>query len=493
MNGQKGDKGDKGDTPHISLKQEKDGNWYWTLNGSLMTDASGAPIRANGANGTNGTPAPTPQLKTGRQLKVDSVAGNWQDDAFYLSVDNGKTWNKVSGDKGDTGDKGDKGDAGTGSSIKITEDDPYNDYVTFEVDGQMIKVQLYDKTLSLVITDEEGRVVLRGEERLVIINGNITFTLSEVAEGSRVSFVLSLSSSSQPSEDWTIAQQGSNYVYYVKAPTKDESLTATLTFTVTNYYGKQSEYPISLRAFATLSCNADNLEAMLEKYPNVENLKVSGTLTSEHMAKINKLTSLVEIDLEDATLEGNAIPQNQFDEKTNLTTVKLPKGLQNIGEAAFNGCSALSNIEIGDQVTALPKAVFSGCSSLTNITIPASVKSIGQGAFYGCSGLKTITIEEGLASISANVFHNCSRLEKITLPKSLNSIGLNIVWGCTSLTELQCLATTPPSSSYGPVQNNPLGTGLPLKFMIKVPSGSVDAYKKADLWEEYKDKIQAIP
>ena len=80
LNGQKGDKGDKGDTPLVSLKQEKDGNWYWTLNGSLMTDVSGAPIRANGTNRTNGTPAPTPQLKTGRQLKVDSVAGNWQDD-----------------------------------------------------------------------------------------------------------------------------------------------------------------------------------------------------------------------------------------------------------------------------------------------------------------------------------------------------------------------------------------------------------------------------
>mgnify|MGYP003367265332 FL=1 len=64
LNGQKGDKGDKGDTPLISLKQEKDGNWYWTLNGSLMTDASGAPIRANGTNGTNGTSAPTPQVKS---------------------------------------------------------------------------------------------------------------------------------------------------------------------------------------------------------------------------------------------------------------------------------------------------------------------------------------------------------------------------------------------------------------------------------------------
>lgn len=154
LNGQKGDKGDKGDTPLISLKQENDGNWYWTLNGSLMTDASGAPIRANGTNGTDGAPAPTPQLKTGRQLKVASVAGTWEDDAFYLSVDNGKTWSKVSGDKGDTG---------SGSSTISVSEDVENGWVIFKVNGQQITVPRYDETLSLVITTNDGQVVHRGE------------------------------------------------------------------------------------------------------------------------------------------------------------------------------------------------------------------------------------------------------------------------------------------------------------------------------------------
>ena len=35
--GTKGDKGDKGDTPQIGATQGEDGNWYWTLNGELLT------------------------------------------------------------------------------------------------------------------------------------------------------------------------------------------------------------------------------------------------------------------------------------------------------------------------------------------------------------------------------------------------------------------------------------------------------------------------
>jgi hypothetical protein len=40
--GAKGDKGDKGDTPQIGAAQGDDGNWYWTLNGEPLTDASKA-------------------------------------------------------------------------------------------------------------------------------------------------------------------------------------------------------------------------------------------------------------------------------------------------------------------------------------------------------------------------------------------------------------------------------------------------------------------
>ena len=117
--GEQGDKGDKGedgnaaDLPLISLTQGEDGNWYWTLNGTLMTDADGNPIRANGKDGNDGqdgkpgqdgTPgqsAPTPQLKTGKELTDAGITGGtWTADAVYLSVDDGNTWTRVSGKDG---------------------------------------------------------------------------------------------------------------------------------------------------------------------------------------------------------------------------------------------------------------------------------------------------------------------------------------------------------------------------------------------------------
>lgn len=441
----------------ISLKQEEDGNWYWTLNGSLVTDANGEPIRANG------NPV-TPQLKTGRQLTEASIAGTWQDDALYLSVDNGKTWNKVSGDKDD---------AGTGSSIKITEDDP--NYVTFEVDGQKIKVQLYDETLSLVI-EEDGRVVLRGEERSTSGGAMMRFKVVWIAEGSSVL--------AATSTGWTV-NKFTDDEYHVYPPSVDTPPTATLTFMVTNYYGKKSEYPISLRAYNTLSCNADNLEAMLKKYPDVKNLKVSGTLTSDHMDKIKKLPSLKEIDLEDATLEGDAIPDNYFFEKTTLTTVKLPKGLKKIGANAFQDCSALSDITIGDQVTDLLNYAFVGCSSLTSINVPGSVKNIGESAFRNCIGLSTITIEEGLVNIGPNAFSKCTNITKITLPSTVKKMWTSVFLNCSLLGELRCLATTPPEfEDLGDI-GKALGNGLPKDFKITVPSGSVDVYKNADGWNQY--------
>ena len=93
-----GDNGTAGSTPKIGVTQEDDGNWYWTLNGELLTDADGNSIRANGDS------APVPQLKTGTSLTVseDSDGAAIVDDAFYLSMDEGKTWTRVSGTDGDS-------------------------------------------------------------------------------------------------------------------------------------------------------------------------------------------------------------------------------------------------------------------------------------------------------------------------------------------------------------------------------------------------------
>ena len=122
--GADGKDGADGQTPQIGLAQAEDGNWYWTLNGELLTDAQGNPIRANGLDGADGedgedgatgpegpqgddgTSAPTPQIKLGSNVTGTIMTDNGQTiaDAWYLSVDGGATWYRVSGTDGTNGD-----------------------------------------------------------------------------------------------------------------------------------------------------------------------------------------------------------------------------------------------------------------------------------------------------------------------------------------------------------------------------------------------------
>ena len=123
--GADGEDGADGQTPQIGLAQAEDGNWYWTLNGETLTDADGNPIRANGLDGADGedgedgatgpegpqgddgTSAPTPQIKLGSSITsgtIETDNGKAIADAWYLSVDGGATWYRVSGADGTNGD-----------------------------------------------------------------------------------------------------------------------------------------------------------------------------------------------------------------------------------------------------------------------------------------------------------------------------------------------------------------------------------------------------
>ena len=128
-----GEKGEKGNTPLIGIKQSEDGNWYWTLDGELMKDSKGNIIGAN----TQNIP---PELKLGSQLPDDAIligGGKKNDTAVYLSVDGGKQWAKVSGERGETGEQGPTGSQGPagsgggGGSSFFSDVKVYDDYVEF--------------------------------------------------------------------------------------------------------------------------------------------------------------------------------------------------------------------------------------------------------------------------------------------------------------------------------------------------------------------------
>lgn len=113
--------GRNGKTPNISVK-ELNGTLYWTINGELMRDITGEPVKAKAEDGK------MPQV----QITGD---GYWQ-----ISTDEGNTWKDLRDDK-----------------------------------GNRVRAKGLDATHTLSITETDAAVI--------IVFGGKTFTISKVAGG----------------------------------------------------------------------------------------------------------------------------------------------------------------------------------------------------------------------------------------------------------------------------------------------------------------------
>jgi len=87
------------------------------------------------------------------------------------------------------------------------------------------------------------------------------------------------------------------------------------------------------------------------------------------------------------------IGENAFAGCIALTEVSFLHPIESIGNNAFAGCISLEEIEIPDSVQIIGTNAFSECSSLISINIPKSVKSLGQSPFINCQLLNTISVD----------------------------------------------------------------------------------------------------
>ena len=121
---------------------------------------------------------------------------------------------------------------------------------------------------------------------------------------------------------------------------------------------------------------------------------------------------------------------------TNLTSVKLSAGLENISSKAFYGCTKLASIEIGGFVSSIGDEAFYNCTALTSVTLPDGLVTIGNKAFYGAKLVKEIILPESLETIGDYAFYDWSSLEKVDVPARVTSIGAYAFSGCVNVTEL---------------------------------------------------------
>ena len=402
--GTKGDKGDKGDTPQIGAAQAEDGNWYWTLNGELLTDADGNPIRANGTQGGQGDQgpagddAPLPQLATGKKLNEQQITTDSQNnpiaaDAIYLSVDGGQTWTRVSGEQGDTGSTGPTGPQG--DSFFETVDTMNADYVIFKLanNGGTFQVPRYtgisltfNPTSLSLLYDETKPIECTAE-------GSAEFTTDNLFVVAPAGWKADIALTRAASTGFTLT---------VTAPADITSGVATgeILVMLDNKKGSTTigRIPVACTQITLGNVSKGDLADLIGSRTDLTSITVtSGTLNDADWNAIKQNEwALRTLDLAGATYNTNNLRYVKmlYADPVPLTTAKLPQG-----------------------VTVLGIDAFVKCNNLTSIELPASLMEIGLAAFYSCSKLASITCRAAVPpEMSTSVLLDVTSLTEIQVP-----------------------------------------------------------------------------
>ena len=143
------------------------------------------------------------------------------------------------------------------------------------------------------------------------------------------------------------------------------------------------------------------------------------------------------------TYSVTSIGWNAFEDCSSLTSITLGNSVTSIGSNAFHYCSALTSIvvESGNTkydsrencnaiIETATNTLIAGCQSTT---IPNSVTSIGEWAFYYCSSLTSITLPNSVTSIGSGAFCICSALTKLICEGHVENIDNYAIGNCYAL------------------------------------------------------------
>ena len=157
-----------------------------------------------------------------------------------------------------------------------------------------------------------------------------------------------------------------------------------------------------------------------------------------------------------------ALADYGLQDKSSLTSVTLPETVKKIGGHALRG------------------------TGITSMLIPNSVDTIEAFAFYGCTALTSVELGNGVKFMGSYTFEACSNLQTVKIGTGMIKMNYSVFKDCPLLTDVTCLAVTPPQINGTFGGTTPITTAT-----LSVPSGSVSAYEGALTWENF-GTIQAV-
>lgn len=166
-------------------------------------------------------------------------------------------------------------------------------------------------------------------------------------------------------------------------------------------------------------------------------------------------------------------------------------GLTALADDAFNGCAQLTALRLPKSLKQVGARAFKDCARLTQVDFFASMKAIGAEAFSGCKALTGIVLPEELPAIGAATFKDCAALTEIALPVSVESLGDQAFSGCKALTDFTVKTLHPENIAMGTevFGNVDLSAAtLHVKQSMKVYFASAEQWKDFGLIAESRER-----
>lgn len=561
--GKKGENGQNGTTPVIGVEQDTDGLYYWTLDGEWLTDDEGSKILAqgmagksayelavekgyrgtldewlaslNGSNGDDGKSAYELAVENGYQgteeewlASLKGSAGDQGDDGvtpklevrddgyWYISYDNGQTWNKLGPATGDPGEDGDS----MFSDIDVS--DPDYLVLTLAETGASIKLPYYKDKFDLLFVSGSDRVkemsVYCGPGATAEVEYELTNPLNvqvaiECISHSGYEVAVDKSAKkitvSAPDDPAAITDPESEILVFAS----DDERTVMRKLVV-----KQVKY-IDYKATRQLDwekssvnprfwgedCKFLDEQSTYDSATGEGRWAYTGTVIYITDAAFSGEAGLQEIVIPASVVEVGRNLWNEtggggaFQNCTALTSVVFEgDNLSKINLNTFNGCSALSSIELPESLEKIEYNAFDDCSALKSIVIPDKVTYIGEGAFCFCTGLQEAYIGDGVTEIAAKAFAECTALKTVVIGKSIQRIGdqafnTRSSWDQMTLEKITVLFDDIASGSFPVLESGSRGVfpkpgGWDLvSYKIYVPKGTKAEYQKN--WSDYSSLI----
>lgn len=160
-----------------------------------------------------------------------------------------------------------------------------------------------------------------------------------------------------------------------------------------------------------------------------------------------------------------------FKDDYTITAVYIEDGVRNIGNGAFDGCTAINSVRLPSTLETIGNYAFRHCSSLAGtVELPTSVSGWGGSSFLGCSSLEKVIVPPNYHTIPANVFKTCISLKEVYIVDGAGG-------GKPNGSRIIKLGNTGAFEDCHP------------NLRIYVPRYLVDQYRSDSDWKFYQSKI----